>query len=356
MAVRQYKTKQGKRYQAELYIDGQRVGSKSGFETKKDAKEWLFEASRTWKASALKPTPTAFSALANDYLTEISDRRKRNTYVYKRGTFRRVLAFLGGDISINDVTRETLISYLAAQKDERGAKAANCDLREISTLFNWAMKHGRMQTNPARPIEPYAEESYVRYVPPAEDIAAVRLAATAEERAIIDTLYYTAARLTEILTMTWEDVNFEARAVRLWTSKRRGGNREPRVIGMHNELYKVLWSLWETRDKSSQYVFTNPLTGDKYHRGSGFVRDLFKRACGRAGLERPFTAHCIRHHVASRLSDSRKATHRQIQQFLGHMNLRTTETYLHELQVDHDILNAFDLQAPDEDSCAQNDT
>jgi hypothetical protein len=36
------------------------------------------------------------------------------------------------------------------------------------------------------------------------------------------------------------------------------------------------------------------------------------------------------------------STHRQIQQFLGHMNIRTTGTYRHELQIDHDILNAFD--------------
>ncbi|MCG8530633.1 MAG: tyrosine-type recombinase/integrase [Desulfovibrionales bacterium] len=55
-----------------------------------------------------------------------------------------------------------------------------------------------------------------------------------------------------------------------------------------------------------------------------------------------FTAHCIRHHVASRLADSRKATHRQIQMFLGHMNIRTTETYLHELDMDRDIVDAFD--------------
>lgn len=34
--------------------------------------------------------------------------------------------------------------------------------------------------------------------------------------------------------------------------------------------------------------------------------------------------------------------HRQIQMFLGHMNIRTTETYLHELDMDRDIVDAFD--------------
>jgi hypothetical protein len=45
--------------------------------------------------------------------------------------------------------------------------------------------------------------------------------------------------------------------------------------------------------------------------------------------------------VASRIADSRQATLRQIQSFLGHMNSKVTDRYVHELQVDHDILEAF---------------
>jgi integrase len=345
MSVNRYKTKAGFMYQAILYVNSQRVASKAGFQTKKDARKWLLEEEQNWQRSrnGMTTTHTDFETLASAYLSEIEDRRKRNTYVYKRGTFRRVLSFFNFRLPLNEITRTVLAEYLRIQKDTRGPKAANRDLKELITIFNWAVRHDFMLRNPARAIEPYAEESYVRYVPPAEDIAAARLAATKEERRILDTLYYTAARLSEVLNLTWEDVNFEARALRLWTSKRRGGNREPRVLAMHQELHALLWDVWQERDTKSSYVFNNPLTGTKYHRVSAFIRTLFPRICARAGLEKPFTAHCIRHHVASRLADSRKATHRQIQQFLGHMNLRTTETYLHELQVDRDILAAFDV-------------
>ncbi|WP_243546172.1 tyrosine-type recombinase/integrase [Pseudodesulfovibrio tunisiensis] len=342
MAVNKYKTKAGVRYQAILYVKGQRVAFKSGFKTKKDAKKWLTKEEDQWQFSGSSRTAMDFEELADLYLDEVRDRRKRNTFIYKRSTFRRVLEYFNFRLPLKEINRDILAAYVRDQKKVRGSKAANCDLREIGTLFNWAIRRGHMIANPARQIEPYAEEAYVRYVPPAEDIAAVRMAANPEERRIFDTLYYTAARLSEILNLTWEDINFDAKVIRLWTSKRRDGNREARLLGMHPELEKVLRDAWKKRDPQSPYVFTNPQNGQKYTRHTEFIRLLFKRLCKKANLRKPFTAHCIRHHVASRFADSHKATHRQIQQFLGHMNLRTTETYLHELHVDHEILNAFD--------------
>lgn len=352
MSVNKYKTKSGIRYQAVLYLNSRRVTTKSGFKTKKEAKKWLHEEEKNWQKSQRgnKKTRTDFSELASAYLTEIEDRRKRNTYIFKRGVFRRVLNFFNNRLPLQELTRDVLACYLREQKDIRGTKAANRDRKELSALFTWGVRHEFMLSNPAQLIEPYAEETYVRYVPSAEDIAAVRMAATKEERQFIDTLYYTAARISEIINLTWDDVNFEAKAVRLWTSKRRGGNREARLIFMHRNLEKILLDAWSERDKESPYVFTNPQTGSKHNRSNDFLRFLFRRVCAKAGVK-VFTAHCIRHHVASRLADSRKATHRQIQMFLGHMNIRTTETYLHELDMDRDIVDAFD--DPEEEKRAQ---
>ncbi|XPV77706.1 MAG: tyrosine-type recombinase/integrase [Desulfovibrio sp.] len=343
MSVNKYKTKAGIRYQGILHVQGTRVATQSGFLTKKEAKAWVHQEEQRWDKDRPNVTRMDFVGLANLYLTEVKDRRKHNTYVYKRGTFRRVLSFFKNTrLSLNEISRNHIAAFHMEQKNKRGAKAANRDLKELVTIFNWANRQDYMTKNPARQVEPYAESSYVRYVPPTEDVEAVRLVATDQERQFIDALYFTAARLSEILELKWEDINFSSSAIRLWTSKRKGGNKEPRVLGMHRDLQEMLLEMWGTRDPSEPYVFINPHTGRKYTRHSDPVRLLFKRVCKRAGLAQPFTAHCIRHHVASRMADSRKATHRQIQQFLGHMNLRTTETYLHDLQVDHDILDTFD--------------
>lgn len=351
MSVDKYKTKAGTRYQAVLFMNGQRVARKAGFKTKKEAKAWEHEERKLWeKHGDQTKTRMDFESLATKYLDEIQDRKKRNTYIYKRSTFRRFIEYFHPQkVILNELTLDILVDYHRAQKDARGPKAANCDLRELRTLFTWGIKRDHMLKNPAQQVDYYAEEDYVRYVPPAEDIAAVRMAATPEERLFFDTLYFTAARLSEVLNLTWEDINFESKAIRLWTSKRKGGDRQPRVLALHDELHSLLLKAWDNRDKASSYVFTNPLTGKAYTRHNAFVKDLFKRLCKKADLptERHFTAHCIRHHVASRIVDSRKATLRQLQSFLGHMNSKVTDKYVHELQVDHDILGAFDSNSED---------
>lgn len=85
-----------------------------------------------------------------------------------------------------------------------------------------------------------------------------------------------------------------------------------------------------------ELVFTNPTKGGLMSKQTPWIYRLLPILCDRAGVRR-FTFHCIRHFVATRLKDSRQATPFQIQAFLGHKNLSTTEHYLHELDVDRGV-------------------
>ena len=60
------------------------------------------------------------------------------------------------------------------------------------------------------------------------------MAADPDDMELIRTLYHTAGRISEILNMTWQDVNFEQQWVRLWTRKRMGNfdeNNQRGTIG-----------------------------------------------------------------------------------------------------------------------------
>ena len=85
----------------------------------------------------------------------------------------------------------------------------------------------------------------------------------------------------------------------------------------------------------------DPATGRRLEKNTRWSINLFTNLCDRAGVKR-FTAHCVRHFVATRLKDSRQATPFQIQNFLGHQNLSTTERYLHELDVDRGVSAILD--------------
>ena len=181
----------------------------------------------------------------------------------------------------------------------------------------------------------------VRYVPPAEDINKVLLAADREDMDFILALYHTAGRTSEVLNLMWEDVNFEQRWVRLWTRKRRGGALQEDKLAMTDTLYDVLIRRWNNRDKTIPYVFHNA-DGSRWT----YIqkRNTMKRLCQKAKVK-VFGFHAIRHHVASILADSGKASLSQIQKMLRHRRTTTTDNYIKTLDPQlRQVANVLDEQ------------
>ena len=90
----------------------------------------------------------------------------------------------------------------------------------------------------------------------------------------------TAARVREVNNLAWEDVEFERRTIRLWTRKKRGGHKTPRIVDMADKVFDALQYVWKNRDKNSPWVFPNPKTGKPYHYRDKF----FNRLCRLAGV------------------------------------------------------------------------
>ena len=126
MAITPYMTKSGKRFKVEVYQNGERIGSKSGFTNQQDAKKW--EARALTLAEKKEPTGTAFLGLATAYLDDMKERRQHNTVQYKIAALRRFLSFMGGDFQLERLRASQISGYLVARKQAAGPKAANRDL------------------------------------------------------------------------------------------------------------------------------------------------------------------------------------------------------------------------------------
>jgi len=334
--------------------------TKKGYKTKKDAEEAEAERKKELKNPPLELTPSiSFAALATQYLQDCKARMQTNTWRAKAKYYADFVAWNKGDIEADKVTVFMLNQYLLYIHDQHGAKRANRDMKDIKAMYNWAILQEELgvSKNPAKPIQEFPEDPADKYVPPPEDIEKVLMAANQEEMDLLICLYHTGGRISEIRRLTWEDVNFEKRSVTLWTRKRRGGQLEADKLAMSEKLYQVLTRRWRDRNKESAYVFCRE--DGTCHTKDGKLRHLMEDLCARAKVK-PFGFHAIRHHVASIIADSGKATLGQIQKFLRHRRQSTTEKYLHELTRDQrevaellDIDLSARIQVTDSDTGSQ---
>lgn len=113
--------------------------------------------------------------------------------------------------------------------------------------------------------------------------------------------------------------------ISLWTRKRKDGSYEADKIPMNQDLYDVLWNLWQERIQN-QWVFYNDKTGTRYQKRPKLMRSLCKKA--RIPY---FGFHDLRHFMASFLADRKKQSTMTVQKLLRHKHHRTTEIYLHSI-------------------------
>lgn len=284
-----------------------------------------------------KPADLALRDVCTRHLLYCENRLKPNTLSYKTTAYRRFIAFVGGDTSFRSITKHAIDKFVDELARIISKKTANKHKTELSSLWAWANKEGLVQGNPPQQIDSYAVKKTVKYIPPSVDIAKLlNIADEGFEKDFLVCLLHTAARISEIRNMAWEDVDLPHRTVTLWTSKRRGGNSEPRKIAMSETLYELLEKLNGQRTGAEAYVFTDPKTGTAYTRTCNKIKFFMGNLCARAGVAH-FSAHSLRHFMATHFDDPHRA-----QKVLGHKNLRTTEIYLHELGVDRKAADVFE--------------
>ncbi len=349
-----YRNKETKKlsYIGEIEFQGERI-RKKGFKTKGAAEEWEVAELQRLKNPDLVPLPLpkpttpmiSFVSLAEKYLDYCKGRFGENTWKSKRFYYQ---VFIGlylkaPSVLAEDITKVQIIDYLSKIQSKEinphekinrkidGNKTANRHLKELKALYEWAVENEVVKVNPVRRIEPYPESPFQKYVPSANDINQVLMAASRKEMDVITLLLHTGGRAGEIRTLTWADVNFEKGWVQLWTKKRKGGKREADKLPMTPTMKEILQRLWDSHDKAKAHVIINPETGEPYTRNSNLFRRMTSRLCKKVGVKE-FTPHALRHHIASIINDSGKATPSQSQKFLRHRRLTTTENYFHDLE------------------------
>ena len=144
-----------------------------------------------------------------------------------------------------------------------------------------------------------------------------------KHKAIILTLYDTGARASEAVHLKLTDIDSKRMCVRI----EQGKGRKDRYVPLSDTLLKVLRHYWSSQRRHSRtWLFPGQKPELPYNRRS--LHKVIGAARTRSGIQKPVTAHILRHSFATRLLES-GVDIRTIQILLGHRSLRTTSIYLH---------------------------
>jgi len=247
-------------------------------------------------------------------------------------------------IPLRGVTRAQLLRYLGALA-QSGA-SARTSARRLSALrqfFRYAVREGWSVGDPTaevasprlgRPLPKSLTEAEVEALLAAPDLATPE---GFRDRVMLELLYATGLRVSELVSLQPEQVNLSQGAVRV-TGK---GGKE-RLVPMGDEAQR-----WLTRFLAGprQELLGERLCNALFptRRGNGMTRQAFwyrvRRHAVTAGIRKHLSPHTLRHAFATHLVNH-GADLRVVQLLLGHSNLSTTQIYTHVARERLKVLHA----------------
>lgn len=241
-----------------------------------------------------------------------------------------------GDVHPDEIDRLTIRLWLGELSEEELKKSSIArKVAALRSFFKYCFKRGIIQKNPAHLlIVPKKDRPLPKTANPEDLSRMMELAggdapAVRQDRAILELLYGTGIRLSELTGLDVADLNLELKQIKVLGK----GDRQ-RIVPLGGRAMEALERHLETREQlygertdsdARQAVFLAAHGQRIYSRAvQRTVRDYLQRA-SEVTQKSP---HVLRHSFASHLLD-RGADIRVIRELLGHANLAATQVYTH---------------------------
>lgn len=224
----------------------------------------------------------------------------------------------------NTVTSNDIRAYLYNYQHQRGVSSSTLDnIRiEINSFFNWCVREEYITSNPAAKIGVIKHQPAERPHMSALELETFRQSCiTIREKAIVDFLYSTGCRCSELCAVKLSDVDITAQTVVI----RHGKGNKRRITYLNAESVISLQAYLASRDDDCPYLFVSlrrPTHGLK----KDAIEDVIRQIRKRATIKTNVTPHVFRHTSATiALNSGMPVEH--VQKFLGHSKLDTTMIY-----------------------------
>jgi len=203
----------------------------------------------------------------------------------------------------------------------KGLKTRSVELKltAVKSFYKYCMEENKLNINPSQIVRtPKKEESPPYYLNKKQLVMLQELTKDhPRDRAIVETLYSTGVRISELLNIKLEDIKWESRQI--WIRKGKG-NKERFVLFTY-ECGERLKTYLENRNIDSPFLFPNQM-------GLPLSRDLvelnFRKYKKILGFS--VTPHIMRHTFAAHLAE-KGMDFCYIRELLGHSNINSTHIY-----------------------------
>lgn len=234
------------------------------------------------------------------------------------------------DVALNDVSGDQVSGYMAWMTAHgKSAATVSRSLASIKSFYGYLMNEGHIDSNPVRNIHVVKAEKKLPQIltgkevelllaqPQCKDMKGFR------DKAMLELLYATGIRVSELIGLKLDDVNISAGFIRC------GSGDKTRIIPLYPAAVKALSDYINNvrpnmiADPLETFLFVN-LNGEQMSR-QGFWK-IIKHYQQTANISKDITPHTLRHSFAAHLLEN-GADLRSIQEMLGHSDISSTQVY-----------------------------
>ena len=233
--------------------------------------------------------------------------------------------------SYNHINKDDIIGYITYLNKKVGPKTINRHIVSIKNYFKFLEKNNYINNNPTTDITGLKTPKKMPRVLSIEEVdklldIEVKDAYSSRNKAMLELMYSSGLRVSELLNLTLNNIDFNMNLVRIY-----GKGSKERIVPISEiatkylDEYINLYRNTLVKNKVTDLLFLNS-RGTKLSR-QGFFK-ILKEIALIKGINREISPHVLRHSFATHLLNN-GADLRSIQTMLGHENIETTQIYTH---------------------------
>lgn len=269
-----------------------------------------------------------------EYMEKEKGMARNSTEAYLRD-IREFQAFLDqrGSLSPEDISNTEIVAFVLHLKNlGRSTATSNRKVASLRGFFSFLQEQGRISANPCLHIKsPRVERKEIEYLTLGEVDRLLMLPDTTvkgiRDRALLELLYATGIRVSEVLEANVEDLNLRVGFITCtgeFGKARIVPIGRPARAALEEYLYDARPKLLRSKKNSEKALFVN-YNGERITRQG--IWKMLKDYGVKAGIDKAITPQILRNSFAAHMVQN-GADLKSLQELLGHEDVTATQVYL----------------------------